>query len=83
MAQSIATRALGFGVEEFKAFDPYKLARIWVMFDNLWSMLKSRDGCDYQPEHNGKRKRRKDSGAAVVLTVPMEDFYECARLVRV
>ena len=71
--------------EEFEAFDPYRLDRIWaIMFDNLRSILKNRGGNDYQPEHNGKskRKRQKKAGAAVDLTVPMEDYHECVRLVR-
>jgi len=46
------------------------------MFDNLRSILKSRGGNDYQPEHNGKRKRQKDAGTAVDLTVPMKDYHE-------
>ena len=64
-------------IEEFKAFNPYKLDRIWaIMFDNLRSILK--------PEHTRKRKRQKDAGTgtAVDLTVPMEDYHECVRLVR-
>ena len=52
------------------------------MFDNLRSLLKNRGENDYEPEHNGKRKRQKDAGAAVDLTVPMEDYHECVRLVR-
>ena len=41
-------------IEQFKAFDPYKLDRIWaVMFDNLRVMFKNRDGNDFQPENNG------------------------------
>ena len=48
--------------EEFGAFDPYKLDRIWAsMYDNLRSILKNRGGNDYKPEHNGKRKRQKKS----------------------
>ena len=44
-------------IEEFKAFDPYKLDRIWaIMFDNLRSILKNRGGNDYEPEHTRKRK---------------------------
>ncbi len=63
--------------------DPYKLDRIWaIMYDNLRSILKNRDGNDYKPEHNGKRKRQKDAGTAVDLTVPMEGYHECVRLVR-
>ena len=70
-------------IEEFKAFDPYKLDRIWaIMFDNLRSILKNRGGNDYEPEHTRKRKRQKDAGTAVDLTVPMEDYHECVRLVR-
>ena len=70
-------------IEEFKAFDPYKLDRIWaIVFDNIRSILKSRGGNDYQPDHNGKRKRHKDAGTAVDLTVPMEDHHECVRLIR-
>ena len=69
--------------EEFGAFDPYKLDRIWaIMYDNLRSILKNRGGNDYKPEHNGKRKRQKNAGTAVDLTVPMEDYHECVRLVR-
>ena len=45
--------------EEFGAFDPYKLDRIWaIMYDNLRSILKNRGGNDYKPEHTGKRKRQ-------------------------
>ena len=65
-------------IKEFKAFDPYKLDRIWaVMFDNdnLRSILKNRGGNDYEPEHTRKRKRQKDAGTAVDLTVPMEDYH--------
>ena len=70
-------------IEEFKAFDPYKLDRIWaIMFDNLRSILKNRGGNDYEPEHTRKRKRQKDAGTAVDLTVPMEDYHECVRLAR-
>ena len=69
--------------EEFGAFDPYKLDRIWaIMYDNLRSILKNRGGNDYKPEHTGKRKRQKNAGTAVDLTVPMEDYHECVRLVR-
>ena len=69
--------------EEFGAFDPYKLDRIWaIMYDNLRSILKNRGGNDYKPEHNRKRNRQKDAGTAVDLTVPMEDYHECVRLVR-
>ena len=69
--------------EEFGAFDPYKLDRIWaIMYDNLRSILKNRGGNDYKPEHTGKRERQKRAGAAVDLTVPMEDYHECVRLVR-
>ena len=69
--------------EEFGAFDPYKLYRIWaIMYDNLRSMLKHRGGSDYKPEHTGKRKRQKNGGAAVDLTAPMEDYHECVRLVK-
>ena len=69
--------------EEFGAFDPYKLDRIWaIMYDNLRSILKNRGGNDYKPEHTGKRERQKNAGAAVDLTVPMEDYHECVRLVR-
>ena len=67
------------------AFDPYKLYRIWaIMYDNLRSILKNRGGNDYKykPEHTGKRKRQKNAGTAVDLTVPMEDYHECVRLVR-
>ena len=38
--------------EEFGAFDPYKLDRIWAsMYDNLRSILKNRGGNDCKPEH--------------------------------
>ena len=38
--------------EEFGAFDPYKLDRIWaIMYDNLRSILKNRGGNDCKPEH--------------------------------
>ena len=51
--------------EEFEAFDPYRLDRIWaIMFDNLRSILKNRGGNDYEPEHTRKRKRQKDAGTA-------------------
>jgi len=70
--------SLGFG-----AFDSYKLDRIWaIMYDNLRSILKNRGGNDYKPEHTGKRERQKSAGTAVDLTVPMEDYHECVRLVR-
>ena len=75
--------ALDPAKEEFGAFDPYKLDRIWaIMYDNLRSILKNRGGNDYKPEHTGKRKRQKSAGTAVDLTVPMEDYHECVRLVR-
>ena len=49
--------------EEFGAFDPYKLDRIWaIMYDNLRSILKNRGGNDYKPEHNGKRNMQKNAG---------------------
>ena len=74
---------LDLAKEEFKAFDPYKLDRIWaIMFDNLRSILKNRGRNDYKPEHTSKRKRQKDAGAVVDLTVPMEDYHEYVRLVR-
>ena len=52
------------------------------MYDNLRSILKNRGWNDYKPEHTGKRKRQKNAGTAVDLTVPMEDYHECVRLVR-
>ena len=74
---------LDLAIEEFKAFDPCKLDRVWaIMFDNLRSSLKNRGGDDYEPERNGERERQKDAGAAVDLTAPIEDYHECARLVR-
>ncbi len=45
-------------------------------------MLKIRGENNYKPEHDGKRKRQKDAGTAVDLTVPMEDYHECVRLVK-
>ena len=39
--------------EEFGAFDPYKLDRIWaIMYDNLRSILKNRGGNDYKQSPN-------------------------------
>ena len=52
------------------------------MSDNLCSILKNKYGDDYKPEHTGKRKRQKDAGKAVDLTVPTEDYHKCVRLVR-
>ena len=44
--------------DEFRAYDPYKLDRARaLMFDDLWSTLKSRGGDDYEPERTRKRER--------------------------
>ena len=54
----------------------------------LAAAVNSADCCYQQlcwfswPEHTRKRKRQKDAGTAVDLTVPMEDYHECVRLVR-
>ena len=48
----------------------------------LTQPAQSPGGNDYKPEHTGKRKRQKNAGTAVDLTVPMEDYHECVRLVR-
>ena len=47
-----------------------------------YSKIGVGSGNDYKPEHTGKRKRQKNGGTAVDLTVPMEDYHECVRLVR-
>ena len=69
-------------IEEFKPLYPYKIDRAWaITLDSLRLTLKSRGGSDYEPEHTRKRKRQKDAGAEVDLTVPMKDYHECVRLV--
>ena len=66
---------------EQMVFPDAKLTRAF-MFDNRRSILKCRGGNDHKSEHNEKRKRQEDAGTAVDLTVPMEDYHECVRLVR-
>ena len=63
-------------------FPTDKLDRVWgVVFDNLRQGLRSDGGNDYKTLHTGKRKRQKNGGACVDLTVPMEDYRRCKALV--
>ena len=68
--------------KNFHDFSVEKLDRIWgILFDNLRQRLKNDGGNDYKTLHAGKRKRQKNGGTCVDLTVPMEDYRRCKALV--
>ena len=66
-----------------KAFEEYpadKLDGIWgCHYHNFRSVMESDGRNDYKQAHNGGKKRKRDTGSAVDLTINFDDFDRCER----
>ena len=69
-----------------KAFEEYpadKLDDIWACYyNNLRSVMQSDGGNDYKQAHNGGKRRRRETGSAIDLSVNPDDYERCVRLCR-
>ena len=69
-----------------KAFEEYprdKIDGIWACwFNNLRSVMSCDGGNDYRQAHNGGKKRKRETGSAIDLTVNLVDYDRCVRLCR-
>ena len=73
-------------VNVMKAFEEYpreKIDGIWASwFNNLRSVMSCDGGNDYKQAHNGGKKRKRETGSAIDLTVNLVDYDRCVRLCR-
>jgi len=71
-------------VNVLKAFEEYpadKLDGIWgCYYNNLRSVMESDGGNDYKQAYNGGKKRKRDTGSAVDLSINFDDFDRCEQL---
>ena len=63
-----------------KCFDDYPIDNLDFLFNNYHSIMASDGGNQYLKAHNGGRERRKITGTSVDLTVNMDDYRRCRRL---
>ena len=73
-------------VNVMKAFEEYpkeKIDGIWASwYNNLRSVMSCDGGNDYKQAHNGGKKRKRETGSAIDLTVNLVDYDRCVRLCR-
>ncbi len=64
-----------------KAFDEYpanKLEDKWACYyNNLRSIMSSLGGNDYKQAHNGGKRRRRETGTSVDLSISLNDYDRC------
>ena len=67
---------------KFQEYCSKKLERIWAcLFNNFRSIMKVRGKNDYRQAHNDGRKRQNRGESPIDLTVDMDDYNECKRLI--
>ena len=73
-------------VNVMKAFEEYpreKIDGVWASwYNNLRSVMSCDGGNDYKQAHNGGKKRKRETGSAIDLTVNLVDYDRCVRLCR-
>ena len=70
-------------LQAFEEYPSSKLDGIWACyFNNLRSIMACDGGNDYKQAHNGGRKRKRDTGSAVDLSINLDDYDRCLRLCR-
>jgi len=70
-------------LQAFEEYPSSKLDGIWACyFNNLRSIMACDGGNDYKQAHNGGRKRKRDIGSAVDLSINLDDYDRCLRLCR-
>ena len=73
-------------VNVMKAFEEYpreKIDGIWASwYNNVRSVMSCDGGNDYKQAHNGGKKRKRETGSAIDLTVNLVDYDRCVRLCR-
>ena len=69
-----------------KAFEEYpadKFDGIWACYyNNLPSVMQSDGGNDFKQAHNGGKRRKRETGSAIDLSVNLDDYEKCLRLCR-
>ena len=67
-----------------KAFEEYpadKFDGIWACYyNNLRSVMQSDGGNDFKQAHNGGKRRRRETGSAIDLSINLDDYERCVRL---
>ena len=67
---------------KFQEYCSKKLERIWAcLFNKFRSIMKVRGKNDYRQAHNDGRKRQNRGESPIDLTVDMDDYNECKRLI--
>ena len=70
-------------LQAFEEYPSSKLDGSWACyFNNLRSIMACDGGNDYKQAHNGGRKRKRDTGSAVDLSINLDDYDRCLRLCR-
>ena len=61
-----------------QAFNDYpsdKIEDMWVFpYNNMRSIMKELEGNDYKQAHNGDKKRKRDMGTSIDLSIDLNDY---------
>ena len=68
-----------------KAFNDYpsdKLEDMWASYyNNMHSIMEVLGGNDYKKAHNGGKKRKRDIGTSVDLSIDLNDYDRCIEFI--
>ena len=68
-----------------KAFNDYpsdKLEDMWASYyNNMRSIMEELGGTDDKQAHNGGKKRRRDIGTSVDLSIDLNDYDRCMEFI--
>ena len=68
-------------IKQLRAFDEYpadKLEDKWACYyNNLSSIMSCLGGNDYKQAHNEGKRRRRETGTSVDLSISLDDYDKC------
>ena len=68
-----------------QAFNDYPSDKLEDMrasyYNNMRSIMKDLGGNDYKQAHNGGKKRKRDIGTSVDLSIDLNDYDRCIELI--
>ena len=75
-------RALQNVVQAFNDYPSDKLEDVWASYyNNMRSIMKELAGNDYKQAHNGGKKRKRDIGTSVDLSIDLNDYDRCIEFI--
>ena len=65
-------------VQAFNDYPSDKLEDMWASYyNNMRSIMKDLGGNEYKQAHNNGKKRRRDIGSSVDLSIDLNDYDRC------